>query len=112
MKKKTKKKFKKKKKRIKRLIKNKKRRKKVKKVIKRKKNSVKTKFKLPTLSIKKIKIPQFKEQRKRLKKVTFQRVLDLLLEPVFRAYENFREKRKLEKLRKIPECHVGFKRLN
>ncbi len=101
MKKKTKKKFKKKKKRIKRLIKNKKRRKKVKKVIKRKKNSVKTKFKLPTLSIKKIKIPQFKEQRKRLKKVTFQRVLDLLLEPVFRAYENFREKRKLEKLRKI-----------
>ena len=50
---------------------------------------------------KKIKIPQFKEQRKRLKKITFQKVLDLLLEPVFRAYENFREKRKLEKLKKI-----------
>ena len=28
-------------------------------------------------------------------------MLDLLLEPIFRAYENFREKRKLEKLRKI-----------
>ncbi len=97
-------KFKKKKKRSKKpkkIIKNRKIRKKIRKEKKRKKNSVKTKFKLPTLNIKKVKIPQFKEQRKRLKKVTFQKVLDLLLEPVFRAYENFREKRKLEKLRKI-----------
>ncbi len=61
----------------------------------------KTKFKLPALPVKKIKIPQFKEHRKRLKKITFQKVLDLLLEPIFRAYENFREKRKLEKLKKI-----------
>jgi len=94
-------KFKKKKKRSERVTKNKKRRKKIRKIKKRKKNSIKTKFKLPTLPIKKIKIPKFKEQRKRLKKVTFQKVLGLLLEPVFRAYENFREKRKLEKLRKI-----------
>jgi len=94
-------KFKKKKKNLKRVIKKPKRRKKSRKIIKRKKNSIKNKFKLPTLPIKKIKIPQFRDQRKRLKKVTFQKVLDLLLEPIFRAYENFREKRKLEKLKKI-----------
>ena len=94
-------KFKKKKKNSKRVIKNRKRRTKPRKKIKRKKNSIKNKFKLPALPIKKIKIPQFREQKKRLKKITFQKVLDLLLEPVFRAYENFREKRKLEKLKKI-----------
>ena len=105
MKKKAKKKIKQKKNRFKnkkkRVKKNQKRRKKLRKVKKRKKSNIKAKFKLPNLPIKKIKIPQFRDQRKRLKKVTFQKVLDLLLEPVFRAYENFREKRKLEKLRKI-----------
>ena len=107
MKKKNKRKFKKKKskfrkkKRSKRVVKNKKRRKKIKKAKKRKKNSIKTKFKLPPFPIKKLKVLQFKEQKKRLKKITFQKVLDLLLEPIFRAYENFRERRKLEKLKKI-----------
>jgi len=108
MKKKTKKKlkqkkikFKKKNKISRKVIKNKKKRKISKKVKKRKKNSTKAKFKLRALPIKKIKIPQFREQRKKLKKITFQKVLELLLEPIFRAYENFREKRKLEKLRKI-----------
>ena len=108
MKKKSKKKFKQKKNKLKKkkkisrkVIKNRKKRKISKKVKKRKKNSTKTKFKLQAFPIKKIKIPQFREQRKKLKKITFQKVLDLLLEPIFRAYENFREKRKLEKLRKI-----------
>jgi len=94
-------KFKKKKKISRKVIKNKKKRKISKKVKKRKKNSTKTKFKLRTLPIKKIKIPQFREQRKKLKKITFQKVLEFFLDPIFRAYENFREKRKLEKLRKI-----------
>ena len=96
--------FKKKKKRSKTSIKNKKRRKKLRKPKKRRKNSIKNKVKFTALPLKKIKIPQFpqfKEQRKILKKITFQKALDLLLEPIFRAYENFREKRKLEKLRKI-----------
>ena len=96
-----KKKFKKKKKRSKRIIKNQKRRNKIRKVKKRKKNKIKSKFKLPTFPIKNIKIPKFQKEKKRLKKITFQKVLDLLLEPIFRAYENFREKRKIEKLRKI-----------
>ena len=102
MKKKTKRKSKQKKRKFKRKIKRSKRRikaKKKKRILRkiRKKSKIKTKFKLPNLAIKKVKIPQFKKQRK----ITFQKVLGFLLEPIFRVYENFREKRKLEKLRKI-----------
>jgi len=102
MKKKTKRKSKQKKRKFKRKIKRSKRRikaKKKKRILRkiRKKSKIKTKSKLPNLAIKKVKIPQFKK----LKKITFQKVLGFLLEPIFRAYENFREKRKLEKLRKI-----------
>ena len=99
-----KRKFKRKIKRLKKRIKIQKRRKASRKVKKRKipkKSKIKTKFKLLNFPIKKIKIPRFNEERKKLKKITFQKVLGFLLEPIFRAYENFREKRKIEKLRKI-----------
>ena len=99
-----KRKFKRKIKRLKKRIKIQKRRKASRKVKKRKipkKSKIKTKFKLLNFPIKKIKIPQFNEKRKKLRKITFQKVLGFLLEPIFRAYENFREKRKIEKLRKI-----------
>ena len=66
-----------------------------------KKRKIKTKFKPSLRNINKIKIPQFKETRKELKKLTFQKVLNFLLDPIFRAYETFREKRKIEKLKKI-----------
>tara|TARA_B100000029_G_scaffold484813_1_gene537441 strand:- start:5768 stop:6886 length:1119 start_codon:yes stop_codon:yes gene_type:complete len=36
-----------------------------------------------------------------IKKITFQRVIDIILQPIFAAYENYREKRKIEKLKKI-----------
>ena len=49
----------------------------------------------------KIKIPEFKKQRKYLIKLSFQKVLNFMLQPFFRAYDDFREKRKIEKLRKI-----------
>ena len=91
-------------KRSKKRIKIQKRRKASRKVKKRKipkKSKIKTKSKLLNFPIKKIKIPQFNEKIKKLRKITFQKVLGFLLEPIFRAYENFREKRKLEKLRKI-----------
>ena len=35
------------------------------------------------------------------KRLKFQNIVNFILEPVFTAYENFREKRKIEKLRKI-----------
>ena len=49
----------------------------------------------------KIKIPKFKEQKKYLIKLSFQKIINFMLEPFFRAYDDFREKRKIEKLRKI-----------
>jgi len=49
----------------------------------------------------KIKIPKFKKQRKYIIKLSFQKVINFMLQPIFRAYEDFREKRKIEKLRKI-----------
>ena len=49
----------------------------------------------------KIKIPKFKKQRKYLIKLSFQKVINFVMQPFFRAYDDFREKRKIEKLRKI-----------
>jgi len=49
----------------------------------------------------KIKIPKLKKQRKQPMKLSFQKVINFVLRPIFRAYDDFREKRKIEKLRKI-----------
>jgi len=82
--------------------------KKIKKFIKRRKIKPKKRIRIPrkikrrkTVKIRKIKIPKFKKQRKRLIKLSFQKVINFMLQPFFRAYDDFREKRKLEKLRKI-----------
>jgi hypothetical protein len=48
-----------------------------------------------------IKITNFKKQRKNLIIFNFQKAINLLLQPFFRVYDDFREKRKIEKLRKI-----------
>ena len=66
-----------------------------------KKRKTKNKFKSRLSNIKRIKILQFKGTGTGLKKITFQKVLNFLLDPIFRAYETFREKRKIEKLNKI-----------
>jgi len=73
------------KKRIKIHKKRKKNRKLKKRKISRKQN-IKTKVKLPNIKI---------------KKITLSKILGFILEPFFSAYEDFREKRKVEKLRKI-----------
>ena len=49
----------------------------------------------------KIKIPRFKKQKNQPIKLSFQKVINFVLRPIFRAYDDFREKRKIEKLRKI-----------
>ena len=89
---------------IKKKVRIHKKRKKSRKIIRRKKSKkfkLKAGLKLSNITAKKIKIPFFKRQRERLKKVTPQSLLGFLLEPIFRAYENFRERRKLEKLKNI-----------
>jgi len=54
-----------------------------------------------TAKKRKIKIPKFKKQRKHLIKLSFQKVINFVLQPIFRAYDDFREKRKIEKLKMI-----------
>ena len=82
-------------------IKPKKRIKIIRKIKKRKKLKKITKPKILITKLKKIKIPQFKEQRKQLRQLSFKKIINFLLYPIFSAYEDFREKRKIEKLRKI-----------
>ena len=84
--------------------KTKKRRKTTQKIKRRKiskKRKIKVRLKTTISSVSKIKIPIFKEQRKQLKKLSFQSILNFVLRPVFRAYDDFREKRRVERLRKI-----------
>ena len=111
MKKKIKKKLKRKKRKPKKRIKFYKKKRKIKikkkaKILKKtkkrkiaKKSKIKLKF--PKLSIIKLQTSKFHNQRKILKQFTFQKALNFLLEPIFKAYEDFREKRKIKKLRKI-----------
>ena len=113
MKKKTKKKIKQKSRQSKKKVKKYKQRRKIKskkkikisRKIRRKKTTKKSKskisLKIPLKSFKKIKISKFKEQRKQIKKLSLQKLINFLLHPFFKAYEDFREKRKIEKLRKI-----------
>ncbi len=76
--------------------------KKIKRIKKRKKLKNKTRLKLPNIGAKRIKVPQFIIQnRKNLQRITFRKVLSFILDPIFMAYEDFRERRKREKLKKI-----------
>ena len=103
MKKKTKKKIKRKSHKLKRKTKRVKKRKVIKlknkkkksRKIKRRKKLKKTKKKIH------LKIPKLKKEKIWLQKLSFQKVVNFMLQPIFRAYEDFREKRRIEKLRKI-----------
>ena len=82
--------------------------KKIKKFIKRRKKKTKKKIRISrkikrrkVVKIPKITIPKFKKQRHYLTKLNFQKVINFMLQPFFRAYDDFREKRKIERLRKI-----------
>jgi len=54
-----------------------------------------------TLKRLKLKIPKFQKQKKQITKLSFQKLINFVLQPFFRAYDDFREKRKIEKLKKI-----------
>jgi len=90
-----------------------------KRIARKKKNLIRKKIKQRKKIIKSKKIKFSKKKKKRkikkrfskiqlkpkkvilFKRLTFQSLVDFVLRPVFIAYENFREKRKIEKLRKI-----------
>ena len=110
MKKKLKKKFRKYKKRTKKLRKKSKKirtrrkakvSKKIRKIRKKlKKNRI---FKVPVKKFKLTGALKFEKQKKRLKKFNFQKIINFVLQPFFIAYDDFREKRKIERLRKIAQ---------
>ena len=112
MKKKNKQKSRKQKKKKMSKLRKKNRRNKIKRKIKKSKKPRKTRYKgririsrkakrRKTAKKIKIKIPKLKKQRKQPMKLSFQKVINFVLRPIFRAYDDFREKRKIEKLRKI-----------
>ena len=76
-----------------------KRRRKIKKKVKKTKSKKKIKISRKIKVRKKVK--KLKKQRKFLIKLSFQKVVNFMLQPIFRAYDDFRTKRKIEKLRKI-----------
>ena len=101
---KKKRKFIKKTKKLRKKVKNQNRRKKskkIKRIKKRRKLKTKTRLKLPNLTPKRIKVPRFIQNMKKLQKITFRKVLGFILEPIFTAYEDFRERRNIKKLRRI-----------
>ena len=80
----------------------------LKKSIKRKKTkSKKRKRRFKRIQIprknkqKNVTVSKLLEKKKQLKKISFQKILNFILQPIFRAYDDFREKRKIEKLRSI-----------
>ena len=75
--------------------------KKIKKFKKRKKIKLKKRKRRRTTQKQRIKITKFKKQKKYPIKLSFQKAINFLLQPIFRAYEDFREKRKIKKLRNI-----------
>tara|TARA_Y100000590_G_scaffold447892_1_gene583803 strand:- start:362 stop:1486 length:1125 start_codon:yes stop_codon:yes gene_type:complete len=71
------------------------------KKIKRKKNKRKIKIKKSISSFTKIKIPKFKPKKDLLKKISFQKIIGFFMQPFFKAYDDFREKKRIERLKRI-----------
>ena len=61
----------------------------------------KIKQKILSKKFTKINIPTFSNQRKKIVKLNFQKIINFILQPIFKAYDDYREKRRIEKLRKI-----------
>ena len=101
-KKKSKKRYKVKRVKLKRKFRKKKRSKKRKKSVKPKKiNKTNLKTSFIKLKSKKLKIFTLKKHRIKFKKFTFQKIINYILQPIFKSYADFVEKRRLEKFQKI-----------
>jgi len=82
--------------------KRKKSRKTKKKILKRQKRKTK-KIKSITskVKLKKIKLPNFNKQINQFKKLSFRKVMSLIFKPLIKFFGNYRQKKKIEKLKKI-----------
>jgi len=75
--------------------------KKNKKFKRRKRNKLKKSKRKKIIQKQRVKIPKFKKQKKYKIKLSFQKAINFLLRPIFEAYDDFREKRRIKKLRNI-----------
>ena len=55
----------------------------------------------PKVEIGKIKLPNFNKQIDQLKKISFRKVMGFIFKPLIKSFEDYRQKKKIEKLRKI-----------
>ncbi|SVB87837.1 uncharacterized protein METZ01_LOCUS240691 [marine metagenome] len=56
---------------------------------------------VPKIKIGKIKLPNFNKQIDQLKKLSFRKVMGFIFKPLIKSFEDYRQKKKIEKLRKI-----------
>ena len=56
---------------------------------------------VPKVKIGKIKLPNFNKQIDQLKKLSFRKVMGFIFKPLIKSFEDYRQKKKIEKLRKI-----------
>ncbi len=59
------------------------------------------KIRVPKLKFKKNKLLKIKKKAIEVKNISFQKLVNFILTPIFRAYDDFREKRKIEKIKNI-----------
>ena len=55
----------------------------------------------PKVEIGKIKLPNFNKQIDQLKKLSFRKVMSFIFKPLIKSFEDYRQKKNIEKLRKI-----------
>ena len=68
---------------------------------KQKRKSRKIKKIVPEIKLKKIKLPNFNKQINQFKKLSFQKVMGFIFEPFIKPFRDYRQKKKIEKLKKI-----------
>ena len=56
---------------------------------------------VPKVKIGKIKLPNFNKQIDQLKKISFRKVMGFIFKPLIKSFEDYRQKKKIEKLREI-----------
>ena len=61
----------------------------------------KLKIKVPKIKFKKKQISKIKKQAGQITKISFQKVVNFILAPVFKAYDNYFENKKINQLKKI-----------
>ena len=53
------------------------------------------------IKLKKIKLPNFNKQINQFRKISFRKVVGFIFKPLIKSFEDYRQKKKIEKLRKI-----------